>query len=45
LYHAFSIASTIKSRASLFDFRFGAKPHSSQTEVANHFELKIFFRL
>jgi len=45
VYPAFSIASTITCKASSLLHRFGAKPHSSPTEVARPFAFKIAFKL
>ncbi|SCI55836.1 Uncharacterised protein [uncultured Clostridium sp.] len=43
LYPAFSIASTINSKASLFDPKFGANPPSSPTPQARPFSPRTFF--
>jgi hypothetical protein len=45
VYHAFSIASTITCKASSLLHKFGANPHSSHTEVANHLAFNMAFKL
>ena len=45
LYPALSIAASITSTASSFDFKSGANPPSSPTAVESFFDLRILFKL